>query len=527
MKNCIFTFSIYWVILVLTLMTEILFLFNVISTFAQYDKEFKTSQIYDLNYRYSNNQVAEVFFKTLANSNEKITSTEDIAFYYVSGTQHGIWRANKKPDGTWDRGMKIILDGVFNGNAVDPDVIRLEDGRYILYYFLGNFVEPFPSNQGLYCAISNDGINFKTEGKIIELQGLFTDPTVVRLTNGNYLLATVSGMDLIIATSTDGIKFIQNGSVIRNAGIPELTLLNNGSIRLFYNSAGGICSYISTDNGKTWQIESGLRLSAQFFIADPSVIKRSDGSWVMFVKGLNNTGLKNPKGHNVRMATSNDGFTYYFDGGVLLDSASVPEGVIVITKNAPNSPLLVFPLNGSQNVPINTILKWNTSKESASYNLQVSNKPNFSNLIVDKTNLKDTTFNLTNLEHNTTYYWRVSATNEAGSSQFSEVWRFTTESSTSIEGNTNQASNSIILEQNYPNPCDLSTTIRFSIPTYSKVTLKVFDLFGNELIVLINAELESGEYSIEFDTRSLSEGVYYYTLSTSNSTKIKVMELIR
>jgi len=95
MKNCIFTFSIYWVILVLTLMTEILFLFNVISTFAQYDKEFKTSQIYDLNYRYSNNQVAEVFFKTLANSNEKITSTEDIAFYYVSGTQHGIWRANK------------------------------------------------------------------------------------------------------------------------------------------------------------------------------------------------------------------------------------------------------------------------------------------------------------------------------------------------------------------------------------------------------------------------------------------------
>ncbi|MBI5808548.1 MAG: T9SS type A sorting domain-containing protein [Ignavibacteriales bacterium] len=260
------------------------------------------------------------------------TQTTNFGFYYVSGSgEHGIYLAEKDQLGNWKRGKKILLDGQFNGNAVDPDVIKLDDGRYRLFYYKGYFVTPPPPNytvHEIYSAVSNDGVNFTVEGKVFESDNI-TDPTVIKLNDGTYLMACVRGSLDIFAKSLDGKNFQATGVTIQNGGIPELVKLDDGSIRLFYNGPGGIISSRSTDGGLTWTKENGARLSFSGGIADPSVIKRADGKWYLFVKGFNNTGAQNPAGHNVRLSESNDCYTFNFINGVLLDSASVPDGVVL------------------------------------------------------------------------------------------------------------------------------------------------------------------------------------------------------
>ncbi len=278
------------------------------------------------------NLLAIIFLLLISGVSTHYTQTTNFGFYYVSGSgAHGIYLAEKDQLGNWKRGKKILLDGQFNGNAVDPDVIKLDDGRYRLFYYKGYFVTPPPPNyivHEIYSAVSNDGVNFTVEGKVFESDNI-TDPTVIKLNDGTYLMACVRGSLDIFAKSLDGKNFQSTGVTIQNGGIPELVKLDDGSIRLFYNGPGGIISSRSTDGGLTWTKENGARLSFSGGIADPSVIKRADGKWYLFVKGFNNTGAQNPAGHNVRLSESNDCYTFNFINGVLLDSASVPDGVVL------------------------------------------------------------------------------------------------------------------------------------------------------------------------------------------------------
>ena len=63
-----------------------------------------------------------------------------------------------------------------------------------------------------------------------------------------------------------------------------------------------------------------MPLSYNKGFADPSVIKRSNGKWCLFVKGFNSAGAQNPSGHNVMLSESNDCYTFNFVGGVLFDN---------------------------------------------------------------------------------------------------------------------------------------------------------------------------------------------------------------
>ncbi len=83
------------------------------------------------------------------------------------------------------------------------------------------------------------------------------------------------------------------------------------------------------------------------------------------------------------------------------------------------------------------------------------------------------------------------------------------------------------LEDNYPNPFNPSTTIKFYLPEATFVKLKVFDVLGNEVETLINEEKDSGYHEIIFDAASLSSGVYLYNLQTSKHSETKKMILIR
>ncbi len=83
------------------------------------------------------------------------------------------------------------------------------------------------------------------------------------------------------------------------------------------------------------------------------------------------------------------------------------------------------------------------------------------------------------------------------------------------------------LSQNYPNPFNPITTIQYQIPQLSFVTLKVYDVIGNELVTLVNEEQSLGYYSIKFDATIFSSGIYFYQLQAGSFIETKKMVLMK
>ena len=83
------------------------------------------------------------------------------------------------------------------------------------------------------------------------------------------------------------------------------------------------------------------------------------------------------------------------------------------------------------------------------------------------------------------------------------------------------------LHQNFPNPFNPSTTIRFDINTSGNVSLKVHDVLGREVAVLVDEYLRAGSYERVFESADLSSGVYFYTLMAGEFEKTLRMVVVR
>jgi len=83
------------------------------------------------------------------------------------------------------------------------------------------------------------------------------------------------------------------------------------------------------------------------------------------------------------------------------------------------------------------------------------------------------------------------------------------------------------LGQNYPNPFNPSTTIKLGLPSDGNVSLKVYDILGNEVQTLVEGYQKAGTYNIYFSGENLSSGIYYYKLSSGNLSDTKKMVLLK
>jgi hypothetical protein len=83
------------------------------------------------------------------------------------------------------------------------------------------------------------------------------------------------------------------------------------------------------------------------------------------------------------------------------------------------------------------------------------------------------------------------------------------------------------LGQNYPNPFNPSTTITFTLPTKSFVTLKVFDSLGQEVSTLVSEEMPPGTYSRQWNAEGLPSGAYFYRIQAGSYTETKRLIVIR
>jgi hypothetical protein len=97
---------------------------------------------------------------------------------------------------------------------------------------------------------------------------------------------------------------------------------------------------------------------------------------------------------------------------------------------------------------------------------------------------------------------------------------------TGVSGNNIEIKN-FSISQNYPNPFNPNTIISYQIPKSGFVTLKIYDVLGNEIAVLVNRDQNPGSYDISFDGSNLSGGVYFYTINSGDFRETKSMMLIK
>ncbi len=83
------------------------------------------------------------------------------------------------------------------------------------------------------------------------------------------------------------------------------------------------------------------------------------------------------------------------------------------------------------------------------------------------------------------------------------------------------------LKQNYPNPFNPSTNIEFQIADLEFVSLKVYNILGNEIATLLNEQLVAGKHTVPFNAAGLSSGIYFYSLTVNGFTKTKEMVLLK
>lgn len=108
------------------------------------------------------------------------------------------------------------------------------------------------------------------------------------------------------------------------------------------------------------------------------------------------------------------------------------------------------------------------------------------------------------------------------------IWRrllSETTTTASVQINTDNRNGVFGLEQNYPNPFNSSTKISYQVPTTENVTLKVYDILGNEVSTLVNEKKLAGIYEVEFNGQGLTAGTYFYNLRAGTSAEIKKMIL--
>ena len=105
--------------------------------------------------------------------------------------------------------------------------------------------------------------------------------------------------------------------------------------------------------------------------------------------------------------------------------------------------------------------------------------------------------------------------------------------SSEIEINLNNSLAVYDMAQNYPNPFNPTSMIRYEIPFDSKVIIKIFNVIGNEVSMLVNENISAGNYEVQFNAKNLPSGVYFYSIKAvstdgkNNFSNVKKMVLMK
>jgi hypothetical protein len=338
--------------------------------------------------------------------------------------------------------------------------------------------------------------------------------------HGNvYLLCSVDRystsdpLDVMFARSTDGgvnwsspIKINDDPGMTAYQWFGTMSVAPNGRIDVVWldtrdNSVSNISALYysnSTDGGSTWSTNERQSDFFNSHLGWPQQQKMGD----YFDMVSDNNGA-----YLAWAATFNGEQDVYYSN--IIDTTIIPVE------------LLTFSASVSANV---VTLNWSTATELNNHGFEIERSS-------DKTNWRTIAFKegkgttsepqqysyvdkLSDIASSKLYY-RLKQIDFLGSIEYSNI----------VE--VEVAPSVFSLSQNYPNPFNPSTTINYQLPVNSFVTLKVYDVLGNEVAALVNEQKPAGEYEVEFNASELVSGVYFYTLRAGDYVSTKKTVLLR
>jgi hypothetical protein len=203
------------------------------------------------------------------------------------------------------------------------------------------------------------------------------------------------------------------------------------------------------------------------------------------------------------------------------------ENALRVLLSIPSMPVLILPPKNSINQLQNVSLLWDSNAYAISFRVQISADSTFITNVVDTT-VSNTPLQLHSniLELGMKYYWRVNATNILGTSDWSIFSNFTVRT-TGIQQISSFIPSEYKLLNNFPNPFNPTTKIRFQIPKTSFVDIKVYDITGRVIEDLISQNLKAGIYEYGFDGSGLTSGIYFVKMQTTDYSGVKRIVLVK
>jgi hypothetical protein len=188
-------------------------------------------------------------------------------------------------------------------------------------------------------------------------------------------------------------------------------------------------------------------------------------------------------------------------------------------------PILISPPDSAVNVSTSPTFEWTPVIGAVSYTLQISTFGSFINFVINQPGITSTSYSVNGLEENKKFYWRVRGATTNYEGLFSQVFRFTTGSTNSVDENKNLFTYN--LGQNYPNPFNPITVIKYQLAKPGFVTISIYNMLGMQIAKLVNEEKSAGSYDVSFEANGLSSGVYFYKLQSETYVETKKMVLMK
>ena len=324
---------------------------------------------------------------------------------------------------------------------------------------------------------------------------------------------TFSGTDLFAGTGGSGICHSTNNGTSwtwASNGLTNTTVWSFGvsGTNLFAGTAGGV--FLSTNNGTSWtSVSDGLTNSD---IRSCAVIGTN-----LFV-GTFGGGVFRSTNNGANWTTANNGLTDANVFALAVSGTYLFAGtfnrVFLSTNNGTNW----TPSNsGMTSYIVYSLVVYGTNLFAGTIGGVFLSTNNGTSWTEANTGLTNTPVALV-----------VSGNYLFAGTDSNRVWRRPlSEMVTDIEDQSSEVPSQFILEQNYPNPFNPSTTISFSLPSSEFVTLKVFDVLGNEIETLVNEEKPVGSYEITWNAEDLPSGIYFYKIQSGSFGETKKMLLLK
>jgi photosystem II stability/assembly factor-like uncharacterized protein len=363
-----------------------------------------------------------------------------------------------------------------------------------------------------------------------------------------YTVGPDSRLIVVVYRSTDdGTSWVEADSGLTNSIVSSFAVIGDN---LFAGTIGdGV--FLSTDDGVTWkEVNSGLLNKDINSLASTGTnlfagtfqgiyLSTNNGtSWTsanMGLPGYPSVNCIASKGESLFAGISFSGVYASTNNGTNWTSVNsgLPDNLHVSCLSASDSSLFATSWGTGVYVSTNSGLNWSNVglKNTTIYSLVVSDQ----NVFVGTTGASG---GLVFLSTNNGVAWSsadsglptfpstVYALILSGKHLFagtnSGVWRRPlAEMTTSVNLDFPIMPSEYALGQNYPNPFNPSTTIPFSIPSETFVSLKVFDVLGKEVAIIVSKEMSKGSYNQQWRADNLSSGIYIYRLRTASYTRAR------